>query len=139
MVFAFSGAIGTFSWGVFAHKRRMLTCSIYAFLVGAAAALVYLFFLSSWNAIFLLFIVGFCVSGGYVLIVTMARMAKELKIGQRVGIIVGGTWAVAGIFALIGVELISLPVLLYFTPLCYLISAVIGLYIMRKTQTDTSS
>ncbi len=85
----------------------------------------------------LLFITGFCVSGGYVLMVTMARMAKGLKIGMRVGIIVGGTWAVGGIFALLGVDLIkNLQILLYFTPLCYLLSAAIGLYILKKSETQ---
>lgn len=136
MIFAFSGAIGTFSWGVFAHKKRMLDCAIAAFLIGSVISLLYLLFIKNDTAAILLFIVGFCVSGGYVLMVTMARMARGLKIGQRVGLIVGGTWAVAGIFALLGVDLIkNLQVLLYFTPLCYLISAAIGLYILKKSKT----
>jgi hypothetical protein len=86
-------------------------------------------------AIWLLFGAGFCAMSAYILLITLSRHAAGLSLGQRMGFMVGGTWA----FAFIVFERLLRPaehfgtdVLLRFVPLGYLFSALIGLYIMFK-------
>lgn len=138
MIFTFASTAGSFLWGMVAHKVRQMYCAIIALLIGVPAAFLYFYWMRSGWAVVLLAIVGFCSTGAYVMLVTMARSAIGLKIGQRVGILVGGTWAVAGVFVLAGVEFISLQNLLYLAPACYLIAAGIGLYTLRKSKAATS-
>jgi len=134
MIFAFASAAGSFFWGIAAHKIKQLYCAIIALLISVPFTLAYLFWMRIGRAVILLSVVGFCATGAYVMLVTMARSAWGLKIGQRIGILVGGTWAVAGVFVLAGVEFISLENLLYFAPAGYLISAGIGFYIFKTSR-----
>jgi MFS transporter, FSR family, fosmidomycin resistance protein len=135
MVFTFASTAGSFLWGMIAHKVRQMYCAIIALLIGVPAIFFYLYWMCSAWAVILLAIAGFCSTGAYIMFVTMARSAIGLKIGQRVGILVGGTWAVAGVFVLAGVEFMNLGTLLYLAPVCYLVSVGIGLYILRKSKT----
>jgi hypothetical protein len=74
--------------------------------------------------------------GAYVMMVTMARHANGLKIGQRMGLLVGGTWAVAGAAALGASTFLGAAMLLGLAPVCYAISVVIGLWIMSTNGRD---
>ncbi len=139
MVFSFASTAGSFLWGIVAHKVRQMYCAIIALLIGVPVSFLYLYWMHSRWAVILLGIAGFCSTGAYVMFVTMARSAHGLKIGQRIGIMVGGTWAVAGVFVLAGVEFIKLGTLLYLAPVFYLISAGIGVYILRKAKTAVSA
>jgi hypothetical protein len=69
--------------------------------------------------------------------ITLSRQAKGLKFGQRMGFMVGGTWAVAFLVfsALLPIaEHFGTDILLRYVPLGYLFSALFGLFIVFKAQ-----
>jgi len=69
------------------------------------------------------------------LMITLSRYATGLSLGQRMGFMAGGTWALASIvfMALLPVtEHFGTNVILKFTPLGYLFSGLFGLFVMLK-------
>jgi cyanate permease len=139
MIFTLAGAAGSFFTAAFSYKIKQLHCAIIALLIAIPATFCYLLIMSSERAVIFLAVIGFCATSAYVLLVTMARSATGLKIGQRLGILVGGTWAVAGVFVLAGVEFIDLKNLLYFSPFGFLISACFGFYIFKTSRQEALS
>ncbi len=134
MMFTLSSAAGSFFWGWFARRRGQLFCALVAMVLNLPILILYLVTMErSWAAL-LLFGVGFCGVGAYVMMVTMAREAKGLKIGQRMGLLVGGTWAVAGAAALGASTFMPAALLLGLAPICYAISVVIGLWIISSNR-----
>ena len=88
----------------------------------------------------LLFGIGFCAISAYVLMITLSRYATGLSLGQRMGFMVGGTWALANIvfMALLpAAEHFGPNVILKFVPLGYLCSGAFGLFIMYKAKNST--
>lgn len=134
MMFTLSSAAGSFFWGWFARKRGQLRCALAAMILNLPILILYLFLMARSWAVVLLFGVGFCGVGAYVMMVTMARQTKGLKIGQRMGLLVGGTWAVAGAAALGASTFLGAAMLLGLAPFCYAISVVIGLWIMSTNR-----
>ena len=132
-MFGLGGTLGAFIWAAIAHKKGELRCSIAALFLAIPFLVTYLIFIDHRMAIWLLFGAGFCAMSAYILMITLSRHAKGLKFGQRMGFMVGGTWAVAFI-----VFKVLLPVaehfgtdaLLRYVPLGYLFSALFGLFIM---------
>lgn len=134
MMFTLSSAAGSFFWGWFARKRGQLFVALAAMILNLPILILYLLTIArSWASV-LLFGVGFCGVGAYVMMVTMARQAKGLKIGQRMGLLVGGTWAVAGAAALGASTFMGTAMLLDIAPVCYAISVAIGLWIMSRNR-----
>jgi len=91
-------------------------------------------------AIWILFGVGFCAIAAYILMITLSRYATGLRLGQRMGFMVGGTWALANIvfMALLPVaEHFGTNAILKFTPLGYLCSGAFGLFVMLKAKSST--
>jgi len=134
-MFGLGGAAGAFIWAAIAHKKGELRCSIVAFVLAIPFLVAYLVFIDNRMAIWLLFGGGFCAMSAYILMITLSRHAKGLKFGQRMGFMVGGTWALAFVvfWALLPVaENFGSDVLLRYVPLGYLFSALIGIYIMLK-------
>jgi len=134
MMFTLSSAAGSFFWGWFARRRGQLRCALAAMVLNLPILILYLFLMDRSWAVALLFGVGFCGVGAYVMMVTMARQARELKIGQRMGLLVGGTWAVAGAAALGASIFMGAAMLLGIAPVCYTISAAIGLWIISTNR-----
>ena len=134
-MFGLGGAAGSFAWAGIAHKKGELPCSIVAFFLTIPFLAAYLIFINSKMAIWIMFGVGFCSISAYTLMITLARYAVGPNLGRRMAFMVGGTWALANI-----VFLALLPVIKYFgadlilkfTPLGYILSAFIGLFIMLK-------
>jgi hypothetical protein len=88
-------------------------------------------------AIWLLFGLGFCSISAYILMITLARAATGPNLGRRMGFIAGGTWALANIvfLALLSViEHLGADLILKFTPVGYVISAVFGLFIVFRAR-----
>ncbi|GAI57823.1 unnamed protein product, partial [marine sediment metagenome] len=88
----------------------------------------------------ILFGVGFCAISAYILMITLSRYATGLSLGQRMGFMAGGTWALASIvfMALLPVtEHFGSNVILKFTPLGYLFSGAFGLFVMSKAKSST--
>ncbi len=140
MMFGLGGAAGSFVWANLAHKKGELNCSIAALLLVVPFLVAYLVLINNKMAIWLLFGAGFCSISAYILLITLSRYATGLSLGQRMGFMTGGTWALANIvfIALLPVaEHFGTNVILKFTPLGYLCSGAFGLFVMLKVQSST--
>ncbi len=139
-MFGLGGAVGSFIWAYIARKKDELRCSIIALFLVVPFVVVYLIFINNRAAIWLLFGAGFCAIAAYILMITLSRHAKGLNFGQRMGFMLGGTWALANIvfMALLpAAEHFGTDVILKFTPLGYLCSGAFGLFVMSKDKSST--
>jgi FSR family fosmidomycin resistance protein-like MFS transporter len=137
MMFGLGGAVGSFVWANIARKKGELNCSIAALFLVIPFLVAYLVLIETRAAIWILFGAGFCAVSAYILMITLSRRATGLSLGQRMGFMVGGTWALANVvfMALLPVvEHFGTNVILKFTPLGYLFSGVFGLFIVLKAQ-----
>ena len=136
-MFGLGGAVGSFVWAHVAHKKGELKCSVAALFFVIPFLVLYLVFINSRIAIWLLFGAGFWAISAYILMITLSRQAKGLTLGQRMGFMVGGTWALA---YLVFIPLLRIAehfgsdVILKFSPLGYVISGAFGLYVMLKAR-----
>jgi FSR family fosmidomycin resistance protein-like MFS transporter len=136
-MFGLGGTVGAFIWAAIAHKKGELKCSIAALFLVIPFLVTYLVFIDNRMAIWLLFGAGFCAMPAYILMITLSRHAKGLKFGQRMGFMVGGTWALAFIVfsALLPIaEHFGTDALLRYVPWGYLFSALFGLFIIFKAK-----
>jgi len=139
-VFGLGGAVGSFAWAHWAHRKGELRCSIAALFLVIPFMAAYLAFIDNRAAIWILFGAGFCSVSAYILMITLSRYATGLTLGQRMGFMVGGTWALAylAFMALLPLaEHFGSDVVLKFSPLGYLISGVFGLAVMLKARKST--
>jgi len=131
-----SGSIvGSFLWSLVAHRKGELFTLIIALLSGIPFLYAYLAMVESKTAIWLLFFGGLGSGSAYPLIVTLARYAIGFNLGRRMGFVVGGAWGTASLilWALGPVaKVYGIQVVLLITPICYLISAMVGLIILKK-------
>lgn len=136
-VFGLGGAAGSFAWAHIARKKGELKCSIVALFLAVPFLTAYLALMNSAAAIGILLGVGFCTVSAYILMITLSRHAVGLTLGQRMGFIVGGTWALAyAVFmALLPfAEHFGSDVVLKFSPLGYLLSGILGLVVLLKAR-----
>jgi MFS family permease len=134
-MFGLGGAAGSFVWAGLAHKKGELRCSIIALFLTVPFLVTYLIFIDKAMAIWVMFGVGFCAVSAYTLMITLARDTAGPNLGRRMGFMVGGTWALASIAftALLPViEHFGADLILRFTPVGYILSAVFGLFIMFR-------
>jgi MFS family permease len=134
-MFGLGGAIGSYVWAHVAHKKGELKCSVAALLLVIPFLALYLILIYSRMAIWILFGAGFCAISAYILMITLSRQASGLTLGQRMGFMVGGTWALAYVvfIPLLRIaEHFGPDVILKFSPLGYLLSGIFGLSIMLK-------
>jgi FSR family fosmidomycin resistance protein-like MFS transporter len=134
-MFGLGGAVGSFVWAHVAHKKGELKCLVAALFLAIPFLAVYLVFINSGMAIWMLFGAGFWAISAYILMITLSRQAVGLNLGQRMGFMVGGTWALAYIvfMALLPVaERFGSVVILKFSPLGYVLSGAFGLSILLK-------
>jgi FSR family fosmidomycin resistance protein-like MFS transporter len=134
-MFGLGGAVGSFVWAHVAHKKGELRCLVAALFLAIPFLAVYLVFINSGMAIWMLFGAGFWAISAYILMITLSRQAAGLNLGQRMGFMVGGTWALAYIvfMALLPVaERFGSVVILKFSPLGYVLSGAFGLSILLK-------
>ena len=96
-MFGLGGAVGSFVWANIARKKGELKCLTAALFLVVPFIVMYLVFIDNRTAIWLLFGIGFCAISAYVLMITLSRYATGLSLGQRMGFMVGGTWALANI------------------------------------------
>ena len=140
-ILGLGGAVGSFVWASVAHRKGELLCSTIALFLVVPFLLPYLILIDNKMAVWLLFGAGFYSFSAYILTITLARHAVGLNLGQRMGFVVGGTWALANIvfMALIPVaERFGIHLVLALTPFGYLFSGVLGLSIILKTRTRLS-
>lgn len=140
-MFGLGGAAGSFAWAYLARKRGELSCAVTALFLNLPFLLAYLLLRQYRAAIWILLAIGFCTVSAYTLMITLSRHATGPTLGRRLGIMVGGTWALAYIIFM------ALPLvaehfqlgtnaLINLTPWGYLCSGVFGLYVMFKVRAD---
>ncbi len=138
-VFGLGGVAGSFTWAHIARKKGELKCSVIALFLAVPFLVPYLALMNRGPAVWILLGAGFCTVSAYILMITLSRYAKGLTLGQRMGLIVGGTWALAylAFMALLPIaERFGSDVLLKFSPIGYLLSGVFGLAVMLKTRSS---
>lgn len=141
-MFGLGGAVGSFVWAFIARKKGELKCSITSLFLVIPFLVAYLALIESKMAIWMLFGAGFCAISAYVLMITLSRHAAGLNLGQRMGFMVGGTWALANIvfMALLpAAEHFGTDALLRYVPLGYLFSALFGLFIIFKAKKPSNT
>jgi len=131
------GSAGAFLWAHVARKRGELICTIIALFLSLPFLLAYLLLIEKAAAILILLGAGFCTISAYTLMITLARHATGPKLGRRMGMMVGGTWASAYVIfmaMLYGAERlnISTNAILNLTPWGYLLSGVFGLFVASR-------
>ena len=137
MLFGMGGAVGSLLWSIIANRKGQLVIASVSFLLGVPIMIVYLLVKDHRVAVWLLFASGFCSWAGFPLLVSIARKARELTLGLRMGLMVGGTWGISAGFEMLLVYFaemygITVNTLLYFTPVFFTIAALMGLFIMLK-------
>jgi MFS family permease len=136
-IYGIGGALGAFVWGIVAHKKGELRCSVLAVFLVVPFLIAYLLLIDHRSALWLLSGAGFCSFAAYILTITLARNAVGPNLGRRMGFIVGGTWAFSNtvFLALVPVaEHFGTNIVLGFSPIGYLVSGAFGLFVIRKMQ-----
>ncbi|MFC1677817.1 MFS transporter [Planctomycetota bacterium] len=130
-------AVGSFFWAAVANRKGALVSSIIALLTGLPFLIAYLALIKFQVAIILLFATGFCSTAAYPMVVTMARHAVGFNLGRRMGFIVGGSWGAGSVILMLVTFIaekfgMTVQHILLTTPVCYLLSAIIAIVLMRK-------
>ena len=136
-MFGLGGAVGSFVWAYAARKRNELACTVVALFLAVPLLLAYLFLIDSVSAIWMLLGAGFCTISAYSLMITLSRRATGPTLGRRMGVMVGGTWALAYIVFLALLSAaehlnIAAQPILNLTPWGYLLSGCFGVILMIK-------
>ena len=135
LLFGVGSAVGSLVWATVAHKKGEIATAIKILFAGVPFLAAYIFVMKCHASIFLLLFGGFLSAASFPLIVTVARKAKCLNLGQRMGYIVGGSWGLSSI-ALLGLaklaQYVGITPILCLVPICYIAAAVIGLKIQRN-------
>ncbi len=136
-MFGLGGAAGSFVWAYAARKRNELICTVVALLMAVPLLFAYLVLIDNVSAIWMLLGTGFCTISAYSLMITLSRHATGPTLGRRMGVMVGGTWALAYIvfMALLNAAEhlnIAPQAILKMTPWGYLLSGGFGVFIMLK-------
>jgi FSR family fosmidomycin resistance protein-like MFS transporter len=135
-MYGFGGAVGSFVWAAIARKKGELKCIIATLFLVVPFLVIYLVLIEHRAAIWILFGAGFCAVSAYILMITLSRHAIGLSLGQRMGFMVGGTWALANIVLMVFLpvaERFGTDVVLKFVPLGYLLSGIFGLFILLNS------
>jgi len=136
-VFGLGGAAGSFVWAYAARKKNELVCTILALALALPFLIAYLTLTKYGHAVWLLLGAGFCTISAYSLMITLSRHATGPTLGQRMGVMVGGTWALAYVIfmALLRADEhfgIGIRTILNLTPWGYLLSGGFGVFILLK-------
>ncbi len=137
LLYGIGSAVGSLVWAQLAHKKGELITTSILMLIGAPLLVLYLANLDSAQAIWLLMISGFFASSTYSFIITMGKKATGLKLGQRMGFLIGGAWGFASLVLLAlskPAEIYGIEKILAAVPLGFACASVIGLALFYKTR-----
>jgi len=141
-LFGLGGAAGSFIWAHIARKKGELSCTVVALFLTLPFLLAYLVLIKYSAAIWLLFGAGFCTVSAYALMITLSRHATGPTLGRRLGVMVGGTWALAYVIFMPMVSIaehyhFKTNAILKIAPWGYLFSGLIGIIILLKNRRST--
>jgi FSR family fosmidomycin resistance protein-like MFS transporter len=131
---------GSLFWMVNANKLGELRCVLISVALGAPLYLLYLFNLQHSQAIWLLVLVGFFINTPYPLLLAMTRWSGALNLGQRMALMLGGTWGPAAIVVMgMGklAEWTGLQAIMGCIWVCHPISLLIGIWLFRRRPAAT--
>ena len=139
-LFGVGGMVGAVLWGALAPRIGHLRVLLFSALAGAPLTALYLFLAPyTKGAAALLAFTGFIVYTGFPLCITLARYAdSSLRVGQRMGLISGGSWGIAAVVLwILGpvAEHTGMGVLLHLIWIGYLAAAVMILAVIRRRRT----
>ena len=123
------------SYGTASGRKNEFVCTIAALLLALPFLFFYLLLIRYSAATYLLLGTGFCTISAYTLMITLSRHATGPTLGQRMGVIVGGTWALAYVLFMILLRVaehfdIGIQTIINLAPWGYLLSGIFGLYVM---------
>ncbi len=108
MLFGIGSAGGSLAIGLWGKRLKPSFFVIGGLGCGIPLVIAYLLLSSSPSACILMLFAGLFASSSFPLIVAMARSAANgPALGTRMGVIVGGTWGVAGLFLLLAGQIAS--------------------------------
>jgi FSR family fosmidomycin resistance protein-like MFS transporter len=136
-IFGLGGAVGSFVWAYIAQKKGEFPCTIATLFLTLPFLVVYLMLINNRAAIWLLFGAGFCTVSAYTLMITLSRHATGPTLGRRLGVMVGGTWALAYVIYMpmvLAAEYFDYGanVIVNLSPWGYLFSGLLGIFVMQK-------
>jgi MFS transporter, FSR family, fosmidomycin resistance protein len=73
MIFGIGGAVGSIIWSIVAHRKTEILASVIALFLGFLFLTLYFTFYENKNAVWILFLAGFCCVPFLTLMITMAR------------------------------------------------------------------
>ncbi len=101
MLFGAGAGLGAFATSFVVRRHPTLRVIQLEILAGVPLLLLYLLLARHREAIFLVFFAGALVGAGFPQLVVLARSAANgPSLGARMGLIVGGTWGIAGVVLL---------------------------------------
>jgi MFS transporter, FSR family, fosmidomycin resistance protein len=135
MLFSLAGGIG----GMLASRRasikgELIMC-VWMLAAGAPFGFLYPALITHRGSAALIAVAGLLCYGAYPLMVSMARQCRGGNLGKRMGLIVGGTWLIAGFMPRLMAPLaqkMSLNFVLFLAPLGYLVAAGMCWYLWTK-------
>lgn len=141
MMFSLGGGLGAFFWATIVNKVGDLLCSLIALVTGIPLMVAYAILIEYEAAVWLFFAASFCAFGSYPLVVSIARGASGPKLGQRMALIVGGSWGIACLFPVIlapAAQRFGVDIIMLFSPIGYVLACFAVVYIMMKTRSVDS-
>ncbi len=143
-LFGLGGMVGAITWGALAPRIGHLRVLLGATLIGAPLTAAYLVLAPhARSAAALLAFTGFIVYTGFPLCITLARYAaSSLRFGQRMGLISGGTWAIAAmVLWILGPlsEHTGMGPLLHLIWIGYLVAAALAVWLIRQRSRATGN
>lgn len=136
-LFGLGGMVGALLWGALAPRLGHLRVILVATLLGVPLTICYLWLApQTAYAAILMVVTGFVVYVGYPLCVALARGALSgLRVTQRIGLMSGGTWAIAAVVLwCLGPlsDKIGIRILLHLIWCGYLVSAIMLAIVMKR-------
>ena len=135
MMFSIVGGLGAFFWATVAKKLGDLMSVLVSMLLGVPLMVAYVLYIEHEWAVWIFFAGSFCAFGSYPLIVSIARVSSGPRLGQRMALIVGGSWGIACLFPILlapVAEQFGVDVVMLFSPAGYVLSCVMAVWIMGK-------
>jgi len=139
MLFSLAGGFGGMLISRYAACHGELKLCTWMLAAGVPFGLLYPGLITHRGSVALIAIAGLLCYGAYPLMVSMARQSRGGNLGGRMGLIVGGTWLIAGFMPRLlapVAQKTSLNFVLFLAPLGYLIAAGMCWYLranMKRT------